>query len=249
MAQARRKKQAKINPKRGAGKSNIGPIFAAFRRGFGLLSTGALAGVLGTLMWQGYHSDNQGDMGSGLKKMREQSLHAAEQAPIPEPILIDKTPRPKSQYDFYTVLPAIEEVMPKDAGELLVAQKAASSKVASSKVDRQPQKSKPAEKAKSASGNKVEVKTVKVKPKPLKAGSSYVLQVASYGNKAVADRLKAKLALGGMRANIQKVSIDGKDYFRVRIGPYSDYGSMTSDDYKLSKMGHKAMRLRLSKAG
>ncbi|MCP4011362.1 MAG: hypothetical protein GY726_17825, partial [Proteobacteria bacterium] len=52
-----------------------------------------------------------------------------------------------------------------------------------------------------------------------------------------------------MRASIQKVSIENKDYFRVRIGPYLDYGTMTSDDYKLSKLGFKAMRLRVSRAG
>ena len=85
--------------------------------------------------------------------------------------------------------------------------------------------------------------------KPLPPGSAYMLQVASYGQKADAERLKARLALGGMRASIQRVSIENKDYFRVRIGPYSDYGTMTSDDYKLSNMGFKAMRLRVSKAG
>lgn len=239
MAQARRKKQAKINPKRGAGKSQIGPVFAALRRGFGLLATGALMGVLGTLMWQGYHSDNQGDMGSGLKeimlqKQQKAAKRAADQAQS-APILIDKTPRAKAQYDFYTVLPEIEEVMPKDATEPLIVPQ-----VASVKVDKKDKTSKKVVEA---------PPKAKTNPKALKPGSSFMLQVASYGNKKVADNLKAKLALGGLRANIQKVSIEGKNYFRVRIGPYSDYGSMTADDYKLSKMGFKAMRLRLSKAG
>lgn len=76
-----------------------------------------------------------------------------------------------------------------------------------------------------------------------------MLQVASYGQQVDAERLKAKLALSGMRASIQRVSIENKTYFRVRIGPYSDYGTMTSDDYKLAKLGFKAMRLRLSRAG
>jgi len=83
----------------------------------------------------------------------------------------------------------------------------------------------------------------------LPPGSAYMLQVASYGQRADAERLKAKLALSGMRASIQKVSIESKNYFRVRIGPYLDYGSMTSDDYKLSQLGFKAMRLRISRAG
>jgi len=76
-----------------------------------------------------------------------------------------------------------------------------------------------------------------------------MLQVASYGQRADAENLKAKLAFGGLRSSVQEVSIDGKKYYRVRVGPYADYGSMTSDDYKLSKMGFKAMRLKISKAG
>ena len=97
----------------------------------------------------------------------------------------------------------------------------------------------------SKAGAKPATKDIRTLP----PGSAYMLQVVSYGQQADAERLKAKLAQEGMRASIQKVSIENKDYFRVRIGPYSDYGTMTSDDYKLSKLGFKAMRLRISRAG
>ena len=233
MAQARRKKQAKPNPKRGAKRSHIGPVFTAFRRGFGVFATGALVGVLATLLWQGYHSEDQSDLGSGLKDMIEQSKQQAqkraEQVVPPEVVLVDKAPRVKPQYDFYTVLPEIEEVMPKDAPE--PPPPVAAVKVAPKpKVDSQTQAPPPA-------------------AKPKASASTFMLQVASYNAKAEAERLKAKLALGGLRAGVQQVTIDGKNYYRVRIGPYSDYGSMTSDDYKLSRMGYKAMRLRLSRPG
>lgn len=232
MAQARRKK-AKTNPKRGSRSSYAGPIFAAFRRGFSVFTTGALAGVLATLLWQGYHSEDQGDLGSGLKDMiRQSKLQAqrrAEQIVPPEVVLVDKAPRVKPQYDFYTVLPEIEEVMPSDASLLAPP-------VSAVKVTKKP-------KVKDKAAAPVQT------PKPVNSGSTFMLQVASYGAKAEAERLKAKLALGGMRASVQHVTIDQKNFYRVRIGPYADYGSMTSDDYKLSQMGFKAMRLRLSKAG
>ncbi len=223
MAQARRKRQAKANPKRGAGRSAISALLPMFKRGLGLFSAGALAGVLAVLLWQGYQSEDQADLGSGLKEMIEASRIRAEKraanAVPPEPVLIDKAPRLKPQYDFYTVLPEIEEVLPKDAESIA----AAASNGAPEKV--------------------------KQSAPVLKPGSAYMLQVASYGQEVDAQRLKAKLALGGLRASIQKVSIERKNYYRVRIGPYTDYGSMTSDDYKLSKMGFKAMRLRISRAG
>jgi cell division protein FtsN len=234
VAQARRTKKtrAKANPKR-ASKRNLRPAITAFKNGFGFFIAGALTGVLSILFWQGYQSDAEGDMGSGLKAMitqsREQAaIRAAESVP-PELVLVDNAPRIKPQYDFYTVLPEIEEVLPKDAPEL--------PPVASVKT-------------KTAVKPKTTPKSTSAKTaSKLPPGSAYMLQVASYGQRADAERLKAKLALSGMRASIQKVSIESKNYFRVRIGPYLDYGSMTSDDYKLSQLGFKAMRLRISRAG
>jgi cell division protein FtsN len=50
---------------------------------------------------------------------------------------------------------------------------------------------------------------------------SYVLQMGSFRKHQDADRLKAKLALIGIEADIQKVSINNRDtYHRVRSGPY-----------------------------
>lgn len=123
------------------------------------------------------------------------------------------------------MLPEFEEVLPKDAPAEVTSIAVAKSE------------------------NKSKVKAKPVVDNALKPGGSYVLQVASYGQRADAEKLKAKLALGGLRSHVQEVSIESKKYYRVRVGPYSDYGSMTSDDYKLSRMGFKALRLKISKAG
>ena len=229
MAQARRTRKAKANPKRGSGR-NTKSFMAAFRQGMGFFITGVFTGVLGIVLWQGYQSDAQGDMGSGLKAMMLQSqqqaaIRAAESL-APQPVLVDNAPRIKPQYDFYTVLPEIEEVLPKDAPELPPVASVKTKTVAKPK-------------------SKAPVKDVRRLP----AGSAYMLQVAAYGQQSDAERLRAKLAFNGMHASIQKVSIENKNYFRVRIGPYADYGTMTSDDYKLSQLGFKAMRLRISRAG
>lgn len=51
----------------------------------------------------------------------------------------------------------------------------------------------------------------------------YVLQVGSFQKMEMADRVKAKLALMGISADIQRVVINGQDVFhRVRVGPYKD---------------------------
>ncbi|MCU7842429.1 MAG: SPOR domain-containing protein [Candidatus Thiodiazotropha sp. (ex Monitilora ramsayi)] len=56
----------------------------------------------------------------------------------------------------------------------------------------------------------------------VKDGTAYILQMGSFRKYGDADRMKAKLALIGIEAEIQKVSINNRDTFhRVRSGPYS----------------------------
>lgn len=52
-------------------------------------------------------------------------------------------------------------------------------------------------------------------------GALYFVQAGSFQNAADAEKLKAKLALVGMEASVQKADIPGKGVFhRVRLGPY-----------------------------
>ena len=51
----------------------------------------------------------------------------------------------------------------------------------------------------------------------------FVLQVGSFKQFEAADEIKAKLALMGVTADIQRVVINGQDVrHRVRIGPYKN---------------------------
>lgn len=52
------------------------------------------------------------------------------------------------------------------------------------------------------------------------APAQYLIQVASYRNPQDADRQKASLALLGLEARVETVTIDGREtYYRVRLGP------------------------------
>ena len=78
----------------------------------------------------------------------------------------------------------------------------------------------------------------------------YILQVGSFGSFADADQLKAKLALQGMTATIQKITIEGKgEYHRVRLGPYEKLDDLDSASERLSKLGIKALRLKVKSGG
>jgi len=52
------------------------------------------------------------------------------------------------------------------------------------------------------------------------AKKQYVLQVGSFQNLSDAEKLKANLALLGIEANIQHVTVNKQAWHRVRTGPY-----------------------------
>jgi cell division protein FtsN len=171
-----------------------------------LLILGALLGA--AIMWGAqYYLYRDGKPFRGLaglvaagKKVVDKPKEAK-----PQP---DVTAQSKPKFDFYTILPEVETVLP--------APKAGTRKTA--------------------------------KTEPPEAGVVYVLQAASYGNMGDADHLKAKLALNGLEAHIEKISIQGKgDYFRVRLGPYPSLDALDTADGKLNKLGIKAIRIKVKK--
>ena len=71
-----------------------------------------------------------------------------------------------------------------------------------------------------------------------------MLQAGSFRNRADADALKAKLALSGLRAQITPVSVNGADWFRVRVGPFADLRTLDSTRQTLQADGISAIALR-----
>lgn len=111
----------------------------------------------------------------------------------------------KPRFDFYTILPEIESVVPE------------------SRKGRAP-------------------------PKP-QEGERYVLQAASLAHYTDADELKAKLALAGLEAHIEKVTIEDKgDFYRVRLGPYTKWEELEAAERRLTQLGIKPLLVKLKPA-
>jgi len=175
------------------------------RRGWLLLLVGIGIGIAGVMLWQLF--SHRADGRSGLGNLFSNSHKTAEKTAKKAPETPPPTP-PKPKFDFYTILPETETVLP----------------------DRTATKSKP--------------------PKTAKAeeGVSYILQAGSFAGFEEADQLKAKLALSGLVAHIQKISIEGKgEYHRVRLGPYGNIDQLDATAQQLQKMGVKAIRLKVKK--
>ena len=85
------------------------------------------------------------------------------------------------------------------------------------------------------------------KDQPTPDGSDlYVFQVGSFKDYESADQVKAQLALIGIKADIQRVVINGQDSrHRVRIGPYKDRKVLSDIGQRLNSNGLEYMLLKL----
>ncbi|ESS71995.1 sporulation domain-containing protein [Methyloglobulus morosus KoM1] len=69
--------------------------------------------------------------------------------------------------------------------------------------------------------------------------ASYVIQAGSSRDPKDADQLRAKLALMGIESKIQKAKVESAIWYRVKIGPYSQMGSVNTIMSRLQKNGMK----------
>ena len=85
-----------------------------------------------------------------------------------------------------------------------------------------------------------------VEQQPDSGNVTYVLQAGSFRKLAQADRLKAELALIGMPAQIQTVSIDGgSKWHRVRVGPFPNLKALNEARSELQRNGLEVMVLKV----
>lgn len=127
--------------------------------------------------------------------------------------------KPRPSYDFYQVLPEAEVVIP-DA-ELSA-------------------KARAEQQARTAAGTPAAPQGTP----PTSSGGRYVLQVGSYPDPRAAEEAKARLALTGFSASIQPVTINGKTWHRVRVGPYASAGDLEAAKRNLADNGIKAIALK-----
>ena len=119
--------------------------------------------------------------------------------------------RPK--YDFFTVLPEMEVVVPEQQLERELNEPAAG-----------------------ASDNAATAASAD--------GSSYLLQVGSFRASSDAEQLKARLALLGVVARVQTVTVNGATWHRVRVGPVGSARQADDMRNRLADNGIDSLVLR-----
>lgn len=120
--------------------------------------------------------------GEAVKTELEKIRQASDAGKAEKPAAKEKTARTEPRFNFYTILPELEVMIPEN--EI-----------------RPPETS-----AREVDDSR-------------SAGKRYILQAGSFQSSDDAERLKASLALLGLEAAINKVTINGRAWHRVRIGP------------------------------
>lgn len=155
--------------------------------------------------------------------LRNRNLPQPNPAAVPPPHDTDTpvaTAKPKKDFDFYQVLPEAEVVIP-DA-ELTAKARAEQQATAN-----------PGSAAANASTSTA-----------VATGGNYILQAGSYPDPKAADEAKAKLALVGFVATVQPVTINGKTWNRVRLGPYATASELEAAKRTLADNGINAIALK-----
>jgi len=170
---------------------------------------------VGMIWWSQAPKTTQGGSWIGAKP---RSIQPA--VPVSEPELAEVPAVEPPHFDFYSLLPELEVVVPDEELE---------------GKTRKP----PADRTASPDVEVAAEAPVQV-PK-----SGYLIQVSSFRNARDADKLKAQLAMLGLHAQVNKASIKGTAWHRVRVGPYNSTQAVQRTRQQLSSNGYNTMVIKI----
>jgi len=75
----------------------------------------------------------------------------------------------------------------------------------------------------------------------------YLLQAGSFRRQQDAESLKARLAFLSIESSIEKVIVNGDNWHRIRIGPFSSFRDINSTRNRLLKNDINAILIRIKK--
>jgi cell division protein FtsN len=146
----------------------------------------------------------------------------------------------KPRFDFYKILPGVEEPKPQPAahgGDRAVVEQA---------KDRANDRGVAPAPAVTASERVPDkVSAVETSSKSIKPSDRFWLQAGSFSMEPDAENLRARLALAGWEATVQEGALPDKSVrFRVRLGPYDNADELGRMKSELAKRGFDVAVIR-----
>ena len=151
--------------------------------------------------------------------------------------------KPKPKYDFYTLLPEKEVVIPDAELDAQAQAEAAARAKAAAQAAAQAQGSN----APATDANTPSLSLDAPAPSiatPAK-GERYLIQAGAFRGSAEAEALKAKIALTGEIARVEVAQINGNTVHRVRMGPYPDASALAAAKQALASHGIDAQAIKV----
>ncbi len=84
-----------------------------------------------------------------------------------------------------------------------------------------------------------------VEPQAIEEPGIYMLQAGSFSTHNDADRRRVELALHGIESRVQRARVNGRDFYRVYIGPIDDLERLNVTRSRLRAAKIEVMRIRL----
>ncbi|MBG4731343.1 SPOR domain-containing protein [Pseudomonas aeruginosa] len=141
----------------------------------------------------------------------------------------------KPKYEFYTLLPESEVVVPPEA----VPEKA-------------PPAPPPAERAKADEARAKAALAGQVPPPLPNAGvaasTQFFLQAGSFRKQSDADRVRAQIILLGQSVNVEAGNVRDETWYRVMVGPFNSRDQLSQAQKTLSSNGFSNLLLQQRKA-
>lgn len=185
-----------------------------------LLLAGIAAGGVGVVLYQGATSGDPDRVGAGISELIGNAPPG--EPAVPTASAGDERPT-RTNFDFYTVLPEIEVVIPDPMPAVETVTNAPDGPVKTESVP---------------------AVTTSTQSAP---ASYYMLQAGAYNTPGEAERMRARLAIAGFEPSIQHIAVQGRgDFYRVRVGPYDSMETMESANRALVGLNIKALRLKVS---
>ena len=148
--------------------------------------------------------------------------------------------KPKPKYDFYTLLPEKEVVIPDAELDAQARAEAATPPKPAEDVPPTVATGDPAAATVASAAD-----PAPTAPAPSSDGARYLIQAGAFRGSTEAEALKAKIAMTGEIARVEVAQINGNTVHRVRMGPYPNASALAAAKQALASHGITAQAIKV----
>ncbi|QLF93197.1 SPOR domain-containing protein [Pseudomonas sp. ABC1] len=162
--------------------------------------------------------------GDEVKRPREE----ARKTEAPKPSTSRSEPQAKPKYDFYTLLPESEVILPPEAEKPVEPATKPVTPAEAAKIDA----------ARAEAALKGEVPPP---PPPVIAKATTTqlfLQAGSFRKQGDAEQVRAEILMHGHNVRVESGTVRGETWYRVLVGPFSSREQMSKAQQSLAKDGY-----------